>query len=123
MQGFNGVSAYEAVEVMVVDRGTQTVSTVGTQTDPLSMPYGAYYPGPFAPSPYTGIGPYIRWMPPSLPLPRYSIGVDDQPFRHHHHDYEQREAAEAAKLRGELEMVQNTIDMLITRYNLPPPPT
>lgn len=123
MQGFNGDSAYEAVEVMVVDRGTQTVSTVGTQTDPLPMPYAAYYPGLFAPSPYTRTGSYTRWMPPSLPLPSYGVGVDEQPFRHHYHDYEQREAAEAAKLCGELEMIQNSIDMLIARYNLPPPPT
>ncbi|GET90774.1 hypothetical protein, conserved [Leishmania tarentolae] len=116
-QGMNGNSAYEAVEVMVVDRGTQTVLTVGTQTDPLPMPYGAYYPGPFAPSPYTG------WMPSRLPLSSYGVDVDGQPFRHSYHDYEQREAAEAAKLRGELEMIQNSIDMLIARYNLPPPPT
>ncbi|KAG5497934.1 hypothetical protein GH5_02728 [Leishmania sp. Ghana 2012 LV757] len=122
LQGFNGDSAYEAVEVMVVDRGTQTVSTVGTQTDPLTMPYVAYYPGPFAPSPCTGAGLYRRWMPPSLPLPSYGVGVDNQPLRQCYDDYEQREAAEAAKLRGELEMIQNSIDMLIARYNLPPPP-
>ncbi|KAG5472390.1 hypothetical protein LSCM1_03789 [Leishmania martiniquensis] len=121
-QGLNNDAAYEAVEVMVVDRGTQTVSTVGTQTDPLPMPFGAYYPGPFAPSPCTGAGLCRRWMTPSLPLPSYGVGVDNQSLRPHYHDYEQQEAAEAAKLRGELEMIQNTIDMLIARYNLPPPP-
>ncbi|KAK7201051.1 hypothetical protein NESM_000165100 [Novymonas esmeraldas] len=126
MQGLNGDVSYEAVEVMVVDRGTQTVSTVGTQTDPLPMPYGAYYySGPYAPSPYSGAGAYGGWMPPRPPP--FGCGIDrasGPPSRQRGDDaLEQGEAREAAKLRAELELIQNSIDMLIARYNLPPPPT
>ncbi|KAG5498671.1 hypothetical protein JKF63_02958 [Porcisia hertigi] len=123
MQRFNSDPAYEAVEVMVVDRGTQTVSTVGTQTDPLPTPFGTYCPGPVAPWPCMGASAYARWAPPIVPLPSHSVTVDNQPFRQYYDDYEQREAAETAHLRSELEMIQNSIDMLIARYNLPPPPT
>lgn len=113
--------AYAAVEVMVVDRGTQTVTSEGTQTDPLPITLGPYYTGPMMPVPYGGFhgvpAPSYGVPPPSL-----GLGVDGRPYRQYLYDYEKKEAEEAGRLREELGMIQNSIDMLIARYNLPPPP-
>jgi hypothetical protein len=119
---------YEAVEVMVVDRGTQTVTSEGTQTEPAPISVGPFYTGPYMPVAFNGYGgmggAYGSNMAASslFPPPSFGFGVDGRPYRQHLYDYEKKEAEEAAKLREELGMIQNSIDMLIARYNLPPPP-
>lgn len=133
MKGFNlGGSAgavpsapvYAAVEVMVVDRGTQTVTSQGTQTEPVPISVGPFYTGPYVSAmpmaPPSGYGAFSSPMAPAAPA--YGFGVDGRPYRQYLYDYEKREAEEASKLREELGMIQNSIDMLIARYNLPPPP-
>ncbi|KPI83557.1 hypothetical protein ABL78_7414 [Leptomonas seymouri] len=119
-----GGPAYEAVEVMVVDRGTQTVTSEGTQTEPGPISVGPFYTGPCVPPVYSGYGgmgdAYGNYLMP--PHPSFGFGVDSRSYRQHLYDYEKKEAEEASKLREELATIQSSIDMLIARYNLPPPP-
>lgn len=117
--------AYAAVSVLVVDRGTQTVTSEGTQTEPMPITLGPYYTGPMMPTPMScGAGGGGRWSAPSYGVcpPSLGLGVDGRPYRQYLYDYEKKEAEEASRLREELGMIQNSIDMLIARYNLPPPP-
>lgn len=127
MEGINEISgggdpAYKAVEVMVVDRGTQTVTSEGTQTEPLPISVGPFYTGPYMPAAYGGFGAIAAYGNYVMPPPSFGLGIDGRPYRQHLYDYEKKEAEEASKLREELGMIQNSIDMLIARYNLPPPP-
>ncbi|KEG14079.1 hypothetical protein DQ04_00631030 [Trypanosoma grayi] len=87
---------YRRVEVMVVDRGTQTTSTVGCQTDPEPTP--PYVAFPFAPGPVCRCG--VR-------RPCANVLNED---------------ASTTRFKEQLETIQNSIDMMIARYNLPPPP-
>lgn len=129
---------YVPVEVMVVDRGTQTVSTVGVQTDP-EPPFGPTMPGVYYPAGHTA--PSFYRPQPQQPAAggffaggggvdyttaagsgaRY--GVDGRPYRQHFHELERTQPKDAAALRQQLDTIQHSIDMLISRYNLPPPPT
>ncbi|KPA83202.1 hypothetical protein ABB37_02886 [Leptomonas pyrrhocoris] len=131
MKGFDGGGgsagtgpAYEAVAVMVVDRGTQTVTSEGTQTEPVPISVGPFYTGPCLPPAYGGQGwmgnPYRNYI--MSPPPPFGRGVDSRPYHQQLDDYEKKETEEASRLREELGMIQNSIDMLIARYNLPPPP-
>lgn len=111
---------YEAVEVMVVDRGTQTVSTVGVQTDPLPSDQNwgnpVFLPGRVGSPMYHNSIDYLS----NAGGP---YGIDGRPYRQVFSDLEQHQSCSAKQLREQLSGIQNTIDMLIARYNLPPPPT
>lgn len=116
---------YEAVEVMLVDRGTQTVSTVAVQTDPLPMPpisFGANRSavGLTADASLFGNAPGVDYL--SDKATRAVCGIDGRPYRHLMDDLEVSYAAGANHLRAQLTSLQHNIDMLISRYNLPPPP-
>ncbi|CCW68057.1 unnamed protein product [Phytomonas sp. Hart1] len=120
---------YRAVEVMVVDRGTQTMSTVSTQTDPLPPhtnnwgtrecfmnPCGVHAPNgmPFGNS--QGIkGAGVTGNPIS------SI-ISQRPYYHLLQQVEADQSHSITELKHQLALIQNTVDTLISRYNLPPPP-
>nr|CCC91016.1 conserved hypothetical protein [Trypanosoma congolense IL3000] len=96
---------YRSVEVMVVDRGTQTTTTVGCQTE-TDIPSMFMESG----SPFRGACCHccscchtggLRGL-----LPRRPQYDENLPSR----------------FNQELETIQKSIDMLIARYNLPPPP-
>lgn len=152
---------FRAVEIMVTDRGTQTVSTVGVQTDPLPPPpFSTWYAGYAAPrmnSSSVPLGPcslsenarlyrearggdereelrrdgtgssFLYGNLPGLDYTSTSpanplIGIDGRPYRQLMNDVEVQYSEGAKRLRSQLSMLQNNIDMLISRYNLPPPP-
>lgn len=116
---------YEPVEVMVVDRGTQTVTTVGVQTDP-EPPFPPTLPGVHYPPGYTMPSYYPCGVAGVDYTAQGSVGrfgVDGRPYRQQFHELEQRQSRDAGELRKQLETIQNSIDMLISRYNLPPPPS
>ncbi|EKF37870.1 hypothetical protein MOQ_001925 [Trypanosoma cruzi marinkellei] len=92
---------YRRVEVMVVDRGTQTTSTVGCQTDPVES-YAPYMGYPLSHCCTCSCGKR-RPVGGMLPREEYS---GELPFR----------------FREQLDMIKNSIDIMIARYNLPPPP-
>ncbi|KAH9579806.1 hypothetical protein LSM04_002041 [Trypanosoma melophagium] len=105
---------YRCVEVMVVDRGTQTTTTVGCQTDPV-LPYQTF-PGSTLPIQSTccrccccscnsGIG----------------IGSNAGIRRPYAKTLEAKEVP--TRFKEQIEMIQNSIDIMIARYNLPPPPS
>lgn len=128
MRGFDDGPALRPVEAMVVDRGTQTLSTASTQTDPqLDMFPGAMSGGMLYRPPIFGAPPpggYGGGQPTYQTAAPYftPVGVDGRPYRQYLHEYEKTEEEEAGKLRAELDSIQNSIDMLIARYRLPPPP-
>lgn len=174
---------FRAVEVMVVDRGTQTVETVGVQTDPLPPPPFSAWFSMFSDPRIEMCSPLGRsrasfplghfhessayWHPEmkrmggmggeggkredkegtarvdgsgavgaptflygNLPGVDYTsstsapplIGIDGRPYRQLMNDVEMQYSEGAKYLRSQLTMLQNNIDMLISRYNLPPPP-
>lgn len=170
---------FREVEVMVVDRGTQTVSSVEVQTDPLPPPsfctwwplyrpfgmrdyptqerpsgtptpnyFNGSYPFPNpemmtmtmkggvtgmvgekatdgshhsgAPSFFYGNLPGVDYSNPASARP--VIGIDGRPYRQNMNDVEMRYAEGAKHLRTQLSAIKNKLDMLISHYNLPPPP-
>lgn len=148
-----------AVEIMVLDRGTQTVSTVGVQTDPLPPPpfstWPAAYPASRMDHSCVPLGPrrfhenaslyretvgdgdgckgtdngssFFYGNLPGLDYTSTSsgnplLGIDGRPYRQLMNDVEVQYSEGAKRLRSQLSMLQNNIDMLISRYNLPPPP-
>lgn len=123
---------YEPVEVMLVDRGTQTVCSVEVQTDPLPPPpvvgagglmEGAYRlggPGGSSSGVWYGNAPGVDYLSPKSRPVQY--GMDGRPYRHMVDDLEVNFSAGANYLRSQLSVLQSNIDMLIARYNLPPPP-
>ncbi|AAZ11868.1 hypothetical protein, conserved [Trypanosoma brucei brucei TREU927] len=96
---------YRAVEVMVVDRGTQTTTTVGCQTDPEPSQ-----------SPVGGAMPFHRGFCPRCTCCCRGV-VRDYPWRN-----AREEEDRSSRFQEELETIQKSIDMMIARYNLPPPP-
>lgn len=125
-------AGFEAVEVMLVDRGTQTVSTVAVQTDPLPAPdpsilryhvaaAGGTFPLKETSLPVFGNTPGVDYLSHSA-MARANIGIDGRPYRYLMDDLEAQYSAGANHLRAQLNLLQNNIDMLISRYNLPPPP-
>ncbi|KAG8346108.1 hypothetical protein ERJ75_000723000 [Trypanosoma vivax] len=105
------VTEYRRVEVMVVDRGTQTTTTVGCQTDPIpeftnaQMPYSFGFQqvaGPFRCCCCCHGKCGIQRRPSSKLL------TEDENI--------------SARFKSELETIQTSIDLMIARYNLPPPP-
>lgn len=114
---------FEAVEIMVVDRGTQTVSSVSVQTDPLPPPI-----------PFLGMGatlsedgmmrlgnaPGLDYL--SHKMRRADTGIDGRPYRFLMDEMEVQDAEGTRCLREQLNLLQNNIEMLISRYNLPPVP-
>lgn len=135
-------AGFETVEVMLVDRGTQTVSTVEVQTDPLPFqpdpmmwrhhhPFGAPggLPGtaaatgvfPVKDTSLYGNAPGVDYLSHNA-MARANIGIDGRPYRYLMDDLEAQYSAGANHLRAQLSVLQNNIDMLISRYNLPPPP-
>lgn len=108
---------FQAVEIMVVDRGTQTVSTVGVQTDPLPPPP----PGSgfnYQQNVYFGNAAGTDYFSQR----QGGYGLDGRPYRQLMADAEESYGAGAKQLKIQLAALQNNIDMLISRYNLPPPP-
>lgn len=151
----------EEVDVMLADRGTQTIENASCQTDPdprvlqchnCYVDYYGHVPeyagcshsgagGAVPPMPggaatqygtdpvfaslmyryqqlngggayqpqHSGGNPYSRQQVPSPLLPNSAAGVMNA-------------ITSTALLREQLSSVQTTIDMLISRYNLPPPP-
>ncbi|EKG05718.1 hypothetical protein TCSYLVIO_003215 [Trypanosoma cruzi] len=92
---------YRRVEVMVVDRGTQTTSTVGCQTDPVEN-YAPYMGYPLTHCCTCSCG---KRRPGGGLLPREEYS-GEPPLR----------------FKEQLDMIKNSIDIMIARYNLPPPP-
>ncbi|EPY19148.1 hypothetical protein AGDE_15395 [Angomonas deanei] len=110
---------YEAIEVMVVDRGTQTTTTTETQTDPVWMddPRLAgpvLLPGRMSDARYYSTSNF--GLVGGQGMPRYdSKRMTIEALSH-------KQAQEATLLQEQLDLIQHSIDMLISRYNLPPPP-
>ncbi|ESL08066.1 hypothetical protein TRSC58_04239 [Trypanosoma rangeli SC58] len=94
-------SEYRRVEVMVVDRGTQTTSTAACQTDPVED-YAPRIGYPLTACCTCSCG---RRFPGGRMLREENLGE-----------------ATPIRFREQLDMIKNSIDMLIARYNLPPPP-
>ncbi|RNF12279.1 hypothetical protein TraAM80_00427 [Trypanosoma rangeli] len=94
-------SEYCRVEVMVVDRGTQTTSTTACQTDPVED-YAPRIGYPLTACCTCSCG---RRFPGERMLREEYLGE-----------------ATPVRFREQLDMIKNSIDMLIARYNLPPPP-
>ncbi|RNF02216.1 uncharacterized protein Tco025E_08432 [Trypanosoma conorhini] len=92
---------YRRVEVMVVDRGTQTTSTVGCQTDPVED----YAPRIGYPLVSHCTCSCRSRCPCERMLREESVG-EETPLR----------------FKEQLDLIRDSIDMLIARYNLPPPP-
>ncbi|CCW61644.1 unnamed protein product [Phytomonas sp. EM1] len=120
---------YRAVEIMVVDRGTQTVSTVGTQTDPFPVNANNWDAGECPTNPWG--------VPAQQGVPLAHTGgirgtvhtTNGIPLRNSRRPYhltvsevEAEQNYRFDELRHQLELIQNTLDTLISRYNLPPPP-
>jgi hypothetical protein len=143
----------EEVDVMLADRGTQTIENVSCQTDPdprvlqCHQCYVDYYghvpeyagcthsSSPSLPGPSQHGGPLMYGTDPvfaSLMYRYNSAGVPPQQYLAAQQQLRGAPAAAAgglmnaitstALLREQLSSVQGTIDMLISRYNLPPPP-
>lgn len=106
------------VVVMVVDRGTQTVTTVGTQTDDVVPPYTRR----------SGRGMYTRYDAggdgyDGVARGRVSLLPHGRLASHHATDTCRDHASTTATaLYEQLQLIENYIDTLITRYNLPPLP-
>eukprot|EP00796_Vickermania_ingenoplastis_P005910 gene5910-4225_t len=117
--------AYEPIEVTLMDRGTQTVSTVSVQTEPLPPPAELLASGPRDACVGHGAGA-VYGNAPGLDyvrgVGRPTYGIDGRPYRHLMDDLDASYSEGARRLRSQLSVLQSNIDMLISRYNLPPPP-
>lgn len=146
----------EEVDVMLADRGTQTIENVSCQTDPdprvlqcyhCYMEYYGHIPeyagcshgagiggsggGGLSPSSLGDGGLYGSDPVFASLMYRYSNQQAPMGNKHHHRggaapgrsgDGLTNAITSTALLREQLSGVQATIDMLISRYNLPPPP-
>ncbi|ORC90905.1 uncharacterized protein TM35_000073290 [Trypanosoma theileri] len=118
----NNKREYRCVEVMVVDRGTQTTTTVGCQTDPI-LPY---QPLPGATLPIPTIYSSSSSNPPCCCCRCCCCSCGGMGNKNAGVRRPYAKALEAKELptrfKEQIEMIQNSIDIMIARYNLPPPP-
>lgn len=114
--------------IMVCDRGCQTTTTVEVQTDPephvvhCERCYSAYYGHPPTrnelcgetdfPSRSVGVSSYLGYNS-SAARGSYAPSRTGQP---------PLQVRSVAALKAQLSFVQSTVDSIIAKYNLPPPP-